>query len=778
MVWANIKSKKLQSLALGAVFVAVSILFFISLTLFGTAGEYEGLYTESKTSQALIYVSGEDTKNIIVDYLKEIDAIEHLNILVNFDDIIETNVVQEENLVPIVDAFFTEYATGDFDQIKIVEGKSTHELQENELIFSYGKSKLNNINVGDKILVTTEQGIREMVIAGIGVDLTYNFDTITLNRFWTTKETIDSFGSAEQEYSIGISYYNYTKDAEQQIFDGLDIELGDRASDILLLPYSLILNANSFFQVVMGAIFTLIGIILIVVGLFVIRSVVFNNIVTESKKIATLKSTGFSSNNIVSMYLLEYGVIAIISIVMGFLGSLVLSDVVLSDLNELNNLFGVSSGINVVFTIVVLIIILLIIEITVYLVARGVSKVNPAVALNRGEQVNETKAVYSLIKHTFMPITLVLAIKDIFYNRKMIITLVIFIIATTFTIITLSSASYSLNSQKNNNELWLGYDIDAKLVSSTPLDLDSHQSILDTLESSDYVKGTVTVYTDLTSQIYDDNNQKYISSISQVFVTDDTETLDFSVIEGRLPDNEGEIMIANNLLRNLEKEIGDYVKVRSLGEDKELLIVGECQSLTNQGLTYRIFLDEIDEVFLNNSLIQVNFVEGVDDEELYSEIEHLFDSDITLLFEYANASMVSMFDVLSIVSKGIIAIFGVICLIVLLNLNITNVNKERFNYGIYKSIGMNDQAITNIYLFKNSIVNIVGIIIGGGIAIITVPGIMNGMTSSLGISEFPTTIYYTGIVIAIGIVFLVTFINAIIIKKNISSITPKELLVE
>ena len=213
MVWANVKSKKLQSIALGAVFIAVSILFFLSIRLFGTAGAYEELYIESKTSQSLIYVSGEDTKDIIANYLENNEEILNINILANFDNVIETNIKQGDELIPIPDAFFTEYATGDFDQIKIIEGKSTTELLDNEVIFSYGKSKINDISLGDVIVVNTEQGSKEMIIAGIGVDFTFNFDTIDLNRFWATKANIESLEGLEKEYSIGISYINYTQES-------------------------------------------------------------------------------------------------------------------------------------------------------------------------------------------------------------------------------------------------------------------------------------------------------------------------------------------------------------------------------------------------------------------------------------------------------------------------------------------------------------------------------------------------------------------------------------
>lgn len=778
MTWANIKSRKLQSVALAMVFIGVSVLFFLSIRLFGTIGEYEELYVESNSSQALIYVYNEETKDSIVEFFDGNPDVLNINTLANFDDVIETNLKYENEMVPVVDAFFTEYSTTEYDQIRIVEGKNAEELLDNEVIFSYGKSELNNISLGDVIVVNTEEGITEMVIAGIGVDLSFNFDTITLNRFWTTKATIDNLDSSGENFFIGITYKNYTKESEERILKELDVALGDSASDSFVISHSLLLQANSFFQVVMGAIFTLIGIILIVVGLFIIRSIIFNSIITESKKIATLRSGGFSINNIISMYLLEYGIIAFFSIIIGIYGSNLLSVVVLSDLNNLANMFGTSNSIDILSTVIVVIMILLIIEVTVYSVAKGISKINPAIAISRGEHITESKAVFSVIRYRRLPMTLIIAIKDIIYNKKMIITLLLFIIATTFTIVTLSSASFSLTEQKENNKLWLGYDVDAKVVSSVPVDFAGHQEILDKLDSSPYVQGTITVYNDFNSQIYNDIEEKYVTSISQIYILDDTDTIDFGVLEGRLPESDSEILLATNLLESLEKSLGDYVTVRSLGVEKELLIVGRSQGMTNQGMTFSLVTDEMKTDFLNSSLIQIDFKDGFTDTQLTQEIETIFGSDMTLLFEEANTSMLSMFDILGVVTTGIIGIFTVISLIVLLNLNMTYVYKERYNYSIYKSVGMDNSNIINIYLFKNGLINIVGVIIGGLIAVLITPIVMNLMTKSLGLNEFPTSINYLSILVSLGIVSSVTLLNALFIKRNISSITPRELLVE
>ena len=205
MVWANIKSKKLQSVALGVVFIAVSILFFLSIRLFDSVSYYEDLYLASKSSQSFIYADNEETKDIVVNFLENTDEILNVNILANYNNVIDANITQEDVSIPMPDTFFTEYSTNDYDQLKMIEGKSPSELLENEVIFSYGKSQLNGTTIGDTLIVNTEDGVRELIIAGIGVDLTYNFDTITLNRFWASKDTVESFENEDNSFSIHLN---------------------------------------------------------------------------------------------------------------------------------------------------------------------------------------------------------------------------------------------------------------------------------------------------------------------------------------------------------------------------------------------------------------------------------------------------------------------------------------------------------------------------------------------------------------------------------------------
>ncbi len=778
MTFANLKAKKLQSLSLSLVFVSVGILLFLSLRLFGTVSDYEELFEKSDSNQSLILVQDEGVKDTLVNHIDTLDSVENVNVYLNYDKFLESNLIKDGSKKQLLDVFLSEMSNNEYDNIRIVEGKSSSELRDNEVIYSYGKAKLNNIAVGDIVEVSTESGITELTVAGIGVDLVFNFDTISLNRFWTTKNTIENLNDGVKQYSIALSYKDYSKEQEEALFNDFEEVLGTDASNIFILTHALIVQANSFFQVIMGAIFTLIGVIMIVVGLFIIRSIIYNSIITESIKIATLKSTGFSSFNVISMYLLEYGIIALFSVVIGIFGSYLLSDVVLGDLTEISNMFGVSNSLGVLQVVLLSIVIILVIEVIVYLVARRVTKIKPAVALSKGEYITETKTVYSLSKHRRLPLTLVIAIKDIFYNKKLMLTLLLFTITTTLTIVILSSVSYSLNSQRDNNYLWLGYDINAKIISSESMTLDTHNDVTETLMSSEITTGVISTFMDLNSQVLDENNDKFITSISRIFVVQEPDTVDFNMVDGRLPENSNEIIIAYNLKEYLNKELGDYVTIRSLGEEKELLVVGINQGMTNQGMTFDLFENEMNNQILSESLIQFKVKDDVTKNQLTNEISKLFGDNYTVLYETANASMLSMFDVLDVVMTGIIAIFSVICLVVLMNLNLTYIHKERYNYSVYKSIGMSNHEIIKIYLNKNILISIIGLTVGSIISIGVLSFIMNAIMSQLGLSFYPSKIKNISMLVSFSVMMAVTFINALIIKRTINKISPKELLVE
>lgn len=775
----NLKELKLQNVILTLVFFSIGILFFLSVRLFGASTDYADLYIESQTSQTLLVVEDQDVYTHLMEFLDNQDGIKNINSLDYYGKIKKAEVLSDgKEPITLEMPFMTAVSETDYDQIKIIEGKGQNELQDNEIIVSYGKTILDGTNLGDQVIIYTENGKEEFIVAGIGIDLSFNVQTVSLNRLWVTSKTIENLNGSEVGYFIGVSYNQFTPEVEQNLLDEMKAELGEDSTFITPWSHDLLVSANSFFQVILGTIFTLLGVILMVVSLFIISSIIYNSIITESKKIASLKSTGFSSNNIISIYLLQYSLLSTIGLLIGAVGSIILSEYVFNDLNELYKLQGLPYGVNYLQLFFTLIFLLIIIGITVYFVSRKVSKVNPAVAVQSGVESNEKKVMLSFSKHKKLPVSLVLALKDLLYNKKVTITSLLFIIATVFTIITFSSVSTTMWSQRDNTALWRGFEYDVQITNLSSQETLSHESIINSINTSNLVEGTMLWYADLNSQILDEQNEKFVNYISTINSSSDMEPFNFQTLEGRIPTLDNEVMCGYNLMMEFNKTVGDYVTVKSLGEEKELLIVGIYQNMSNQGMTFSLMLDEMPTDVLPYSSIQVRLKDNVTEKDFNDTVTDLFSDGVDVLYTSANPSMLSMIETLKMVSVAVIIVFSLISLIVLFSLNITNLNKERFNYGIYKSIGMTNRQIMKIYLLKNLVISAIALIPGIILSVIAVPSIMNSMSSILGVVDMPITFDTWGIILSIAIPILVTILNSGLMNSAINNISPKELLVE
>lgn len=779
LVWGNLKESKLQNAIVTVVFASIGILFFLSIRLLSSATDYGDLYVESKTSQLILIVNDQDTFVQLNEFLVNHEQVKNVNPLSNFEKIKKAQVYSDEpEPITLEMPFMTAISENDFDQITIVEGKNQNELKDNEIIVSYGKTVLDNTNLSDKVIIYTENGTEEFIIGGIGIDLSYNTQTISMNRLWATNKTVTRLNGNQVGYSVGVSYNQYTPEVEQNLLDEIKVELGDYWNYVTPFGHELLLTGNSFFQVILGSIFTLLGAILMVVSLFIISSIIYNNIINETKKIAILKSTGFSSNNIISVYLIQNSLLAIVGLLMGAVISIILSNGVLNEINELYKMQGLPYGVDYAQLFITFIFLLIVTGITLYVVARKVIKVKPAVALMSGAESNEKKAVLAFNIYKKLPVSLGLALKDILYNKKFTITTILFIIATVFTIVTFSSISATMDKEVDNDALWNGFESDVQITNLEAHEVLSHEEIMNTLEESNQVEGTMLWYFDTNSKILDERENKFDDYMGTISSTNDIDAFNFQTLEGRIPSSDNEVMCGFNLMKVLDKTIGDYVTINTIVGEKEFLIVGVYQSMSNSGETFFLIIDEFPEDILPYTTIYVRLDDGVDEENFNNTIDVLFSDSVDTFYVSANDSMVSMINTLKMVTTSVIILFSLMCGVIILSISITNLNKERMNYGIYKSIGMTNRQIMKIYLLKNLVISSLAILLGIIISVMGTPVIMNSMISILGIVDMPIALDVGGIILAISIPVFVTVIVSGFMRGTIAKISPKELLVE
>ena len=174
------------------------------------------------------------------------------------------------------------------------------------------------------------------------------------------------------------------------------------------------------------------SVILIVVSIVVIRFRIVNSIEESMKNIGVLKSLGFQSRTIISAYVMQFEIIALVAGVVGAGLSIVVTPLLATISEPMLGLYWVT-GFNPLLCIISVVAIVGIVSLFVYLSASfRVRTLFPITALRGGlKNHNFVKNHLSLSKF-YAPLNMQIALKAILQNKKQAVAMVIISTALTF----------------------------------------------------------------------------------------------------------------------------------------------------------------------------------------------------------------------------------------------------------------------------------------------------------------------------------------------------------
>lgn len=301
-------------------------------------------------------------------------------------------------------------------------------------------------------------------------------------------------------------------------------------------------------------------------------------------------------------------------------------------------------------------------------------------------------------------------------------------------------------------------------------------------------------------------------------VTANIEYLDnLKLLEGRLPENENELVIPSHILHNADLKVSDSITVdvgkRYIDEDelsfineynemetikntttKTYLIVGIIErdiTETNYDPAYMAFTKE--EVSGNNfSRILVNFKNEKDTYKVSENIakslgyqnecekkDNICYSNIEFNDSLLSLSGVSRYsNIMSGTANVIIIILSLVsiaCIIVIYNSFAISVMERKKQFGLFASIGATRKQLARTVFFEAFIIALIGIplgILGGIIGIGTVLIIVNKLLPN--VFAFPLTLSIYPLFMIIPIIFMIitVFISALIPSKQASRTSP------
>ncbi|MBQ8920699.1 MAG: ABC transporter permease [Oscillospiraceae bacterium] len=329
------------------------------------------------------------------------------------------------------------------------------------------------------------------------------------------------------------------------------------------------------YDMIAAYIMMMISIVLMVTAFVVLRFTIGFTISEEFREIGVMKAVGIGNGSIRRLYIVKYLAIAVIGAVIGFLGSVPLSGMMMKNISanmvlgsESSRLFGLVSSAAVVAVILLF----------CYFCTRRVRKLSPIDAVRSG-QTGERFGKKSLLHlgRSRLPSTGFLAANDVLSAPKQFSIIAVIFTLCFLMIGLMSNFSMTLQSEKI---LWLfqvpeseAHILDTEVMWEALSDLSETDNVIHDTEkmlAENGMPGTCTMT--MITQFEASHGEKNVKIAFAVIKghTDDTLRVD----EGTAPQKADEIVMTASAFKDLGVKIGDRITAVIGDQEYEFLITG------------------------------------------------------------------------------------------------------------------------------------------------------------------------------------------------------------
>lgn len=762
----KIKQKKIQFILIAIILMVSSSIFAISISLTSTVKEY--------TNE---YYKGENIKDIVVQTYNK-------DIISRIEDFIEKKE-PKENDIRYSDALmvdrqvFLESKNLDLSMASLVtfENKKSHPW---DVVTTEGEKRdrpskgtiwvpniiadYKDIKIGDKLRIKDGKEYKYLSVSGLVNESLIPNSMVGSTNLYINKEDYKTFNNLVKSHFIG---YNSSKEAENATKE-LSTYIGDSFEGLMLDKWITNFVANST-SMITGAIGMSIALLIFIVSIIIIRFVLWSNLLKEYKSIGVYKFIGYTSKQIRSIYLKSYGIVGIISITIG-------SFLSIGFINYMVNLsvkyIGIYEGNNNNFTFIFLTIAImsLVLITNIYLLLRRINKINPVEAFRVGVTSSKEKFKKSLIKDASSPLSM--AINDIFKHKKQNLIIVTILSMVMYVSAFIVSGNYSMENIAYNAWNVFG-TIQGDIALDFPTGDESYDKALEELKNDSRILEVRECSFDVGQIVYLDTT-KYNIKNAQVITTlidnyENNEGFNVSIKEGRNPKSKNEIALTEQILKDANLEIGDYIKVKVLGDEKSLLITGSYTSMMSNNYSMRMTLDIVPKD-MRNSLLNLNLNATLKDKNDYDSVKKDYkekyevasvDISPSLIVQTAKSVVETITPVTRIILTGIL-IFSILNIINLIMMNNTD---NRRNNAIMKSLGFSNKYIISRTSYRIIILTVISSLFGFTLNLIISKNIFKIAMSGIDGLMIPYNLVSATILFIAIITILTTIISMLSIRK-------------
>lgn len=706
----KLKKKKLQCFLIGVLLFLSSLIFSSSMSIITSVNSYVSkYYANDKYYNAIIFGANKNYRKDVSRWcansskVKEIKFVDTLSSGNNLYHNGQKLKISNYNLVPLED-----YKDVPFGLTKNKYLNGSNHPGKGEIWISKLSADSYQISLGDNLKFKINDKTINLKVTSIVNDSLQPSATVGEIIFYTSKENNEDFDSFVKLDSVFINTKKYVKTSELEKSLTSNTNINGLAFD-----KDTLIDSATMISSILGGVTGFAALLVFGVSVFIIRFIIWNNILKEYKSIGIYKALGFSKKQIFKFYILGYSLIVFIGSILGALSSIpVLNYTGASFLKYI----GDFKGVDINFKIILLTAILfsLIVIMNLYFVIKRTDKISPVKAITTGITSSRKKLKKSFIKNSSSP--LVLAINDIFKYKKTAVYMTISLVFALSLMMIFGNLGLTLSKMQENINLWFGMPKSSVTISFDNTTTDKKlKDVLHEIKSDKRVKNYC-YGSQMEASVKLDTYKYHIKS-SLYGITDINsynDNMKFSIADGHNPVAANEVCVSKSILKDSNLSVGDYIELTVNDKKVNYLISGSFYTMQNDGYNIRILNSEIKKKSndYGNYMIYVNLKDN------YSASK--FEKDINKKFLYVDANDISPIMKYGIESVPSISLpiiyvllvsFIIFAVIIVFNILIMNIRDNRKNFGIMKALGFSSREIKNRYLFRIVILTVASSII-------------------------------------------------------------------
>ena len=668
----------------------------------------------------------------------------------------------------------------DIQQMKVIDAVGA--MTEDSVIVPYSLKSVLGYQVGDKIEITFQDKVDKLTVYGFYEDIFFSTTAnISFYKCFVSDEGFQKLSDAAAEVSRyscikaileeGVSSGDYEGEYIKQASTNPEYEPN---TTINLNYESMKIGTTMTINIIM-MVLVFFAALVILISMVVIRFTVITHIEEDIKNIGSMEAIGFTNRMIQHSLILEFLVITVIGFLIGILISVVCSGAV-------TNVISSSIGLNwqmkpgmlsmlLSFTAIIFLILLITIKVT-----RRIAKITPLMALRNGIDTYHFGKNHFPLEKSRGSLHMLLGFKQIFNNKKQSISVGIIGTLISFTIV------FSISMYHNFVQDEMTF---LRLVGMERPDLsvvcydENYEKVYDIAADNAGIAKSLH-YTNVSLTIQYGENEFSTNS----FICNDYSKVAVStVIEGRYPKHDNEIVISTVNQRKLGADIGDVIYIKCNDKSYDFMVVGITQHINSLGQS--ISITEKGMLRCNSSYVPVTLYlyleDGVSVKDTITLLEDRlkdYSVDVINMEDIFKTTLSSITQSITMICITICVITAFIVVLILYYLVKVKILRERKLIGIHKALGFTTgQLILHNNIALGTII-LISTLLGSTLAVFSINPLCILMLSSVGIRNGSFLIPPSLIGVSLIAMELLTLITTTLVSVRIRKVNPRELMAD